>query len=99
MSWATKFVVYRLSPSGQLDEVFQTDDMKKAQYWIKYIALVGDILCRTPNHPKHSKQTQIAEYWMHKESSGDAIADPDGWKKQVDGKALAFPENQAPPAQ
>ena len=80
MSWTDTFVMYRPTPQGGLTAVFQTSDFKKAQYWMKFIAQVGDVCCRTPTHPKHTKGTQLAEYWCHKEASGAPATSEDAWK-------------------
>lgn len=93
MEWKTPFIVYRINASGKLEEVFHCHDLKKAKYWLSYIAQVGDVLCRTPMHPKHSKQTKTAEYFQHKEESGKALAAKDLWEKTSQSK-ISFPEEQ-----
>lgn len=80
MEWWSPFVIYRVSPDGKLEEVFQAPDIKKARYWLTYIAQPGDVLCRTPIHPKHSKSSPMPEYWSHKEQSGTASSNEEQWK-------------------
>lgn len=95
MDWTSPFIVYRVSPDGKLEEVFHAEDLKKAKYWLSYIALPGDLLCRTPIHPKHSKATKCAEYCQHKED-GKPCSEEDKWKLHAKGKNFdfRFPEEQ-----
>lgn len=83
MSWTTQFIVFRLAPEKNITEVFECDDLQKAKYWIKFIAEAGDVLCRTPLSPKHSKKSTQPEYWCHKEASGQPATDEQTWKKQI----------------
>ncbi|MBX7136921.1 MAG: hypothetical protein K1X83_02980 [Oligoflexia bacterium] len=83
MSWKTPFVVYRFSGDKQVTEIFECEDLQKAKYWIKYIAEPGDVLCRTPLSPKHSKSSDRAEYWCHKEQSGQAETNEERWKETL----------------
>lgn len=94
MNWNTPFVVYRLSADGKLEEVFKADDIKKAKYWLTYIAQAGDVLCKTPAHPKHSQATPAPEYHGHKEQSGKPSADETQWKSFASAKGWnnKFPE-------
>ena len=96
MSWKTPFAVYRLSPDGKLTEVFQAEDLKKAKYWLTYIAQPGDVLCKTPLHPKHSKASGFPEYWSHKAHSGTPSSAEGEWKKWAQQRTteLIFPDNQ-----
>ncbi len=100
MAWQSPFVVYRISPEGTLTEVFRCEDLKKAKYWLSYIAEPGDVLCKTPVHPKHSKASNAAEYWSHKVQSGSAVSDESKWKNFVSSKGLSvsFPEEESSPA-
>ena len=95
MSWITTFVIYRVEVSGTT-EVFQSSDLKKAKYWLTYIAQVGDVMCKTPIHPKHTAQSKFPEYWSHKEQSGKAVTSEATWKNWLSEKALSpdFPESQ-----
>lgn len=83
MSWTVPFVVFRLAPDKKITEVFECDDLQKAKYWIKFIAEPGDVLCRTPLSPKHSKKNTQPEYWCHKETSGQPTTDEQGWRTQI----------------
>lgn len=96
MDWTSPFIVYRISADGKLEEVFHADDLKKAKYWLTYIAQPGDVLCKTPKHPKHSGSSKCPEYWSHKELSGTPTTKEDSWKAFAKGKActLVFPEEQ-----
>lgn len=97
MAWQSPFIVYRLSPDGKLTEVFRCDDLRKAKYWLSYIAEPGDVLCKTPAHPKHSKTSNAAEYWSHKVQSGNAVSDESRWKNLVSsqGVSVSFPEEES----
>jgi hypothetical protein len=75
VEWTVPFVIFRPKEGGQYEEVFQTSDFKKAKYWLTYIAEVGDVLCRTPNHPKYGGTAPIPEYWSHKVSAGTLETD------------------------
>ncbi len=96
MGWVNTYIVYRLNPEGKLEEVFNTSDLKKANYWLSYIAQPGDFLCRTPIHPKHTQKTKFAEYMRHKESSGTAVSAEEKWKTMATDKKFnfVFPESQ-----
>ena len=96
MDWTTPFVVYRIREDNTLEEVFHARDLKKAKYWLTYIAQPGDVLCKTPLHPKHSKANKEPEYWSHKENSGQASSNIASWKKLAENKRFIgkFPEEQ-----
>ena len=81
MEWKSPYIVYRVNADKCLQEVFWSEDIKKAKYWLTYIAQPGDVLYKTPAHPKHSKQTSTPEYWSHKESSGQACTNEAAWRK------------------
>lgn len=94
MQWLTPFIIYRIDQSGKLVPVYSASDLKQAKYWLTYIAQPGDVLCKTPAHPKHSKASETPEYWSHKEKSGMPASDEQAWKnfaaeKQCD---LCFPQ-------
>ena len=97
MAWKSPFIIYRVSSAGALTEVFRCDDLKKAKYWLSYIAEPGDVLCKTPAHPKHSKSSNSAEYWSHKVQSGNAVSDEKLWQKFVTEKGCpsAFPDDES----
>lgn len=80
MSWKSPFIVYRFTKDNKVEEVFHTDDIVKAKYWIAYIAEAGDVLARTPAHPKYAGNKSTPEYWSHKESSGKAVSNERKWK-------------------
>jgi hypothetical protein len=96
MDWKSPFIVYRIIGDGKLEEVFHAEDIKKAKYWLTYIAQPGDVLCKTPVHPKHSKQSKGPEYWSHKEQSGKPSSTEDDWKNFAKNKnfTFVFPEEQ-----
>lgn len=96
MDWKSPFIVYRLSEEGKLTEVFHAEDLKKAKYWLTYIAKNGDILCKTPAHPKHSQATKAPEYWSHKEKSGHPATSLEKWTQFATSKNFdfKFPEEQ-----
>ena len=81
MDWKSPFIVYRINSENKLEEVFWAEDIKKAKYWLTYIAQPGDVLCKTPAHPKHSKSSGKPEYWSHKEASGQPATNQEAWKK------------------
>lgn len=70
MNWSNPFAIFRVSAEGKLEIVHVAKDLKSAKYWLTYIAAPGDVLCKTPAHPKHSGASQKPEYWSHKESGG-----------------------------
>jgi hypothetical protein len=96
MEWNVPFVIYRISADGKLEEVFHAADLKMAKYWLTYIAQPGDVLCKTPLHPKHSKSSKSPEYWSHKEVSGVPAQNEPGWKEQAEKRNFkgAFPDEQ-----
>jgi len=93
MNWTEPFVVFRVAPSGELEEVYRAADFKSAKYWLTYIAKAGDVLCMTPKHPKHSHKSESPEYWGHKQEAGTAT-DEKAWREYAGGLncAAAFPE-------
>ena len=93
MEWTVPFVIFRPKEGGQYEEVFQTSDFKKAKYWLTYIGEVGDVLCRTPNHPKYGGARPIPEYWSHKVSAGTLETDKDKFIKHSNANDKSvFPE-------
>ena len=101
MDWQTPFIIYRITEDGKWQEVYYAADMQKAKYWLTYIAQPGDVLCRTPSHPKHSKQSKSPEYWCHKETSGTPSSTKDTWLKLIREKNASeqLPEEQMNEAQ
>ena len=95
MEWKVPFIIYRVNPGAGLEEVFHCHDMKKAKYWLQYIAQEGDVLCRTPIHPKHTKSIKTAEYWSHKEGRS-TVSKENVWKEFAAAKncKVVFPEEQ-----
>ena len=79
MSWKTPFIVYRMTQDNKLEEIFWAEDLNKAKYWLTYIAQLGDVLTRTPAHPKNT--SGLPEYWSHKEQSGKTVTDKEKWLK------------------
>ncbi len=95
MSWEAPFIVYRLDSDGKLSEVYHASDLKSAKYWLSYIAEPGDMLARTPAHPRHDSQEPA--YWSHKEPGGKASSQKDEWYQQAKKQNWdeRFPEEQA----
>ena len=95
MEWLSPFIVYRVDPSGSLVEVFHTNDLKKAKYWLTYIAEAGDVLCRTPAHPRYENKVGAAEYIQHKLSGGKLATSFEDWVAESRLKNFtAFPKDQ-----
>lgn len=96
MAWNTTFVIYRLEEGGNVAEVYQSSDLKQAKYWLTYIAQPGDVLCKTPLHPKHSQKSELPEYWGHKEQSGQTSMQEQTWIIVAQGKNpnYSFPTTQ-----
>ena len=91
MAWKSKFVVFRPDANNNsCAEVFHSDDIQKANYWIKYIALAEDALFTTPAHPKN--QTSKPTYRCHKVQSGTVETNQSDWEKRFG--AFALPEAQ-----
>jgi len=95
MPWTSPFIIYRITSDGKLEEVFHAAEMKKAKYWLTYIAQPGDLLCRTPAHPK-SQCGKTATYWQHKEVTGQPSSEEAKWKELAKTKNFnfCFPEEQ-----
>lgn len=93
MEWKSPFVIYRVSGDGKIEEVYHAADIKKAKYWLTYIAKPGDVLCKTPIHPKHTKASAKPEYWSHKEASGKILAE-EATCTILSNLASALPEEQ-----
>lgn len=81
MEWKAPFVVYRLTAETQFTQVFETDDLTKAKYWLNYIAEIGDVLTRSPIHPKNS--SGLPEYFCHKVQSGKSLTDKEQCLKML----------------
>ena len=79
MEWNVPFIIYRITAEGKLEEVFHASDLKMAKYWLTYIAVPGDVLCKTPIHPKHTKVSKAPEYWSHKEKNGQPCSSQEQW--------------------
>ena len=95
MDWHSPFVVYRITPEGKLQEVFHAHTLKKARYWLQYIAQPGDVCCMTPMNAKHSQKTPKAEYLGHKEKSGQPTWDEKRWAEIAKSKNISeFPAEQ-----
>ena len=97
MSWKAPFVVFRFTSNGTVEEVYEADNLESAKYWLTYIAEAGDVLCRTPSHPRHSKKSSSPEYWSHKEQSGTIKMDEVNWKRYIESvrkSPFTFPTEQ-----
>jgi hypothetical protein len=96
MEWNVPFVIYRVTDDGKLQEVFHASDLKAAKYWLTYIAEQGDVLCKTPLHPKHSRKGSEPEYWSHKADSRDPISNEEDWKVRAQERQFqgTFPSEQ-----
>lgn len=90
MEWSSPFIIYRISAESKLEEVYHAADLKQAKYWLTYIAQPGDVLCKTPVHPKHSKTKKTAEYWSHKEHSGTPSSKEEQWIEMAKARGFAF---------
>lgn len=84
MDWDKTFCVYRIVEDKTLEPVFVTNDMKKAKYWLTYIAEYGDALCRTPSHPKNDTEEPV--YWQHKEDDRATQVNQERWEKLAEEK-------------
>lgn len=96
MNWTAPFAIYRVSPQGEIIQVHVAADIKAAKYWLTYIAQPGDVLCKTPAHPKHSKSSLKPEYWAHKEVSGSSTISEERWVRIAKDRncSFAFPEGE-----
>lgn len=81
MNWKAPFIVYRLDSSGKLQEVFHAKDIQQAKYWLSYIAEIGDVLTKTPAHPKNTSGKP--EYWSHKEEAGSSTTSKERWLQML----------------
>lgn len=80
MEWQKPLIILRVNASGKLEPVYVPEDIKKAKYWLTYIAQTGDVLCKTPLHNKHSRTSEAVEYYSHKEQSGKVASNEEQWK-------------------
>jgi hypothetical protein len=96
MDWTATYIVYRIGSTGNLEEVYHSSELKQAKYWLTYIGLPGDVLCKTPVHPKHTKGTKKAEYWSHKAQSGTPSNEEKEWREFARRRNFTadFPEEQ-----
>lgn len=79
MAWKTKFVVLRPEEtSGLLVPVYEANEFKDAQYWLRYIAQIDDALFQTPLHPACSGST-APRYKGHKVKSGSVELSEQQW--------------------
>ena len=81
MEWKSSYIVYRMDSEKNFNEVFYADDLAKAKYWLTYIGEVGDVLTKTPAHPKNT--SGLPEYWSHKSGSGQTSTDKEKLLKQL----------------
>ncbi|NMC63620.1 MAG: hypothetical protein GYA55_10705 [SAR324 cluster bacterium] len=79
MEWTSPFIIYRMDSEGKLYEVFHARNIEQAKYWLSYIAEIGDVLTKSPAHPKNN--TGKPQYWSHKEQSGSAVSSKQRWLK------------------
>ena len=96
MEWSSPYIIYRITADAKLEEVYHATELKQAKYWLTYIALPGDVLCKTPAHPKHSKTSNQPEYWSHKAHSGTPMCKEEKWKEFAKSKnfTFVFPQEQ-----
>lgn len=94
MEWEAPYVILRAKEGAKYTEVFQCTDFKKAKYWLTYIAEVGDVLCKTPAHPRFGSDRKVPEYFSHKTDCGIVRTNKDEWKKEI-GDAPMFPTRPA----
>lgn len=96
MEWSAPYVVFRINASSKLEQVYLAQDIKQAKYWMGYIAQPGDVLCKTPAHPRHSKKGNAPEYWSHKEATGTLSNEEARWREHAAtlGCTEGFPEEQ-----
>ncbi len=96
MEWKVPFVIYRITEDGKLQEVFHAADLKAAKYWLTYIGEQGDVLCKTPLHPKHSHKGSEPEYWSHKADGRDPISNEQDWRERAEQRKFqgTFPAEQ-----
>jgi hypothetical protein len=94
MKWEVPYVIFRHKGQGAFEEVFQTSDFKKAKYWLTYIAEIGDVLCRTSLHNRHSHKNEVPEYFSHKKKSGTVSSDEKDFLQSVlSGSSCSFPDS------
>lgn len=84
MDWLTSYVVLRFTEECRFCEVYETNDVRKAKYWLGFIGEEGDVLCRTPKHQKFTGDTMAPEYCCHKEGTGTGgiFADERRWRER-----------------
>lgn len=86
MDWESPFVIYRVTPEGEVQAVYQASDLKDAKYWLQYIAEPGDVLTKTPAHPRYNDGSGEPTYWSHKEKSGKPITNKEDWESYAKGR-------------
>ena len=84
MEWTEPFAIFRIDETSMLTGVYDAPDVKKAKYILTYVAEPGDVLCRTPAHPKNESETP--SYYCHKQDSGTIITDKEGWLEMLKAK-------------
>ncbi len=96
MSWSKKYVVLRPDATTlQLLEVFASDELSKANYWLRYIALVDDALFLTPLHPKQLGAAAPV-YSSHKVGAGKTAQNQKEWTDKFGSfPMVAVPETPA----
>lgn len=88
IDWQSPFVIYRVDDSGGLTQVHEAANLKDAKYWLTYIAEPGDVLCRTPKNQNHSGKSTSAEYFCHKQQSGQPGHNEGQWREMPKTKKL-----------
>lgn len=97
MSWSSPYVIFRHSAQNVFVEVHKAEEIKDAKYWLAYIAKPGDVLCRTPLHPKHTRSSDQPEYWSHKSAKG-VVSDERLWRQGLTKEGITPQFEPAPQA-
>lgn len=54
MSTNQPWIVCRFNSTGEIQAVFESDNVKQAKNWLMYIGEVGDALFKTKHHPRYT---------------------------------------------
>ena len=96
MAWETPYIIVRTNEQGKALIVHTGQKLKDTRYWLQYIALPGDAILKTTEHPKYDGQGGAPSYYAHLKSRGDIQHDEAAWKAQVtpEGGSLVLPSSQ-----
>jgi hypothetical protein len=81
--WTTPYIILRPSTDGTAKVAHEAADLKKASYFMQYVAEPGDALFQTPLHPK--VVGDAIKYFYHTVTRGKFTYSNEQWVKDFCG--------------